>query len=90
MKSSLGSAGVSLFIMLSIAAHWAARRTGIAARYAVSFAGIAAGFSANLFIADDVGLADQKQATLQALSRELEIGRSIQQGFLPQSLPPAP
>lgn len=32
-------------------------------------------------------LADQKQATLQAMSRELEIGRRIQQGFLPQSLP---
>lgn len=32
-------------------------------------------------------LADQKQATLQALSSELEIGRRIQQGFLPQSLP---
>lgn len=32
-------------------------------------------------------LADQKQATLKALSRELEIGRRIQQGFLPQSLP---
>lgn len=32
-------------------------------------------------------LADQKQAILQALARELEIGRRIQQGFLPQSLP---
>lgn len=32
-------------------------------------------------------LADQKQATLQALARELEIGRRIQQGFLPQQLP---
>ncbi len=32
-------------------------------------------------------LADQKQATLQALSRELEIGRRIQQGFLPRQLP---
>jgi len=32
-------------------------------------------------------LADQKQAALQALSRELEIGRRIQQGFLPEALP---
>lgn len=32
-------------------------------------------------------LADQKQATLQALARELEIGRRIQQGFLPERLP---
>lgn len=34
-------------------------------------------------------LADQKQATLHALARELEIGRRIQQGFLPQNLPQA-
>lgn len=34
-------------------------------------------------------LADQKQATLHALARELEIGRRIQQGFLPQTLPQA-
>ncbi len=32
-------------------------------------------------------LADQKQATLQALARELEIGQRIQQGFLPERLP---
>ncbi|CAG0974654.1 Phosphoserine phosphatase RsbU [Burkholderiales bacterium] len=32
-------------------------------------------------------LADQKEAYLQALARELEIGRRIQQGFLPQRLP---
>lgn len=32
-------------------------------------------------------LADQKQATLKALSRELEIGRQIQKGFLPEQLP---
>lgn len=32
-------------------------------------------------------LADQKQATLQALARELEIGRRIQTGFLPATLP---
>lgn len=32
-------------------------------------------------------LADQKEAYLQALARELEIGRRIQQGFLPRSLP---
>ena len=32
MKSSLGSAGVSLFIIESIASHCAARRIGIAAR----------------------------------------------------------
>lgn len=32
-------------------------------------------------------LADQKQATLKALSRELEIGRRIQSGFLPAVLP---
>ena len=36
-KSSLGSSGVWLFIMLSMAAHCAARRIGMAARYAVSF-----------------------------------------------------
>jgi phosphoserine phosphatase RsbU/P len=32
-------------------------------------------------------LADQKQATLRALSRELEIGQQIQRGFLPERLP---
>jgi hypothetical protein len=32
MKSSLGSSGVSLFIMSSMAFHWAARRMGMAAR----------------------------------------------------------
>src|SRR5262245_57693342 len=38
MKSSLGSSGVSLFIMALMAAHWAARRIGIAVLYAMSFA----------------------------------------------------
>jgi sigma-B regulation protein RsbU (phosphoserine phosphatase) len=32
-------------------------------------------------------LADQKQATLEALAREMEIGRRIQSGFLPEALP---
>lgn len=32
-------------------------------------------------------LADQKQATMRALERELEIGRRIQRGFLPATLP---
>lgn len=32
-------------------------------------------------------LEDQKQATLRALARELDIGRRIQTGFLPSSLP---
>ncbi len=35
-------------------------------------------------------LADQKEAYSRALARELEIGRRIQQGFLPQSLPKLP
>ena len=32
-------------------------------------------------------LADQQRATMQALTRELEIGQRIQRGFLPESLP---
>jgi serine phosphatase RsbU (regulator of sigma subunit) len=32
-------------------------------------------------------LADQKQITLRALSREMEIGQQIQRGFLPEQLP---
>lgn len=32
-------------------------------------------------------LADQKQATIEALAREMEIGRRIQTGFLPEALP---
>jgi phosphoserine phosphatase RsbU/P len=32
-------------------------------------------------------LADQKQVALSALSREMEIGRQIQRGFLPEKLP---
>lgn len=35
-------------------------------------------------------LADQKQAALDALAREMEIGRRIQTGFLPESLPAVP
>ena len=35
-------------------------------------------------------LADQKQATLRALAREMEIGRKIQTGFLPETLPEVP
>lgn len=35
-------------------------------------------------------LADQKQATLRALAREMEIGRRIQTGFLPEVLPSVP
>jgi phosphoserine phosphatase RsbU/P len=35
-------------------------------------------------------LADQKQATLDALAREMEIGRRIQTGFLPEALPAVP
>lgn len=35
-------------------------------------------------------LADEKRRTLQALARELEIGRQIQGGFLPSSLPGTP
>jgi CheY-like chemotaxis protein len=32
-------------------------------------------------------LADQRQATLRALAREMEIGQRIQRGFLPETLP---
>lgn len=35
-------------------------------------------------------LTDQKQATLRALAREMEIGRKIQTGFLPETLPEVP
>lgn len=35
-------------------------------------------------------LADQRQATLRALAREMEIGRRIQTGFLPETLPDVP
>ena len=35
-------------------------------------------------------LADQRQATLRALAREMEIGRRIQTGFLPETLPEVP
>jgi phosphoserine phosphatase RsbU/P len=35
-------------------------------------------------------LADQKQLTLQALAREMEIGQQIQRGFLPEQLPKIP